>query len=245
MSKVIINDDSNKVRVHSIFDVQRLYPIFDVQHRSKIINNNAYVVNTVLRAVAREEYSIDLDESKIKQKVNTGTLVRLYDRQGNDLSLKYTFDGITTNKAVIGSSRPQHGDKFSKVEGRKYALANAISSMKLQSNDPNFIELLRLKQFLSTYELVNGVTPVSYQFMDFWLAFIDYTNLSFDPTDSKYEDQYSVITNNWQVAINNLFGTDEDSEEFVDSILGLNEMGVSLIELYPIVKSMITSIGLY
>jgi len=221
-----------------------LQPIFEVEHFSKIKNNKAYVINTVLRAVARDEYSIDLDKSKVKQKINTSTSITLYDRQGNLLTVKGSKD-IDTNIVVGGFSRPQHGDRFSKAEGRKYALSNAISTMKLQSNDPNFTELLRLKQFLSTYELVNGVTPVSYQFMDFWLAFIDYTNPSFDPTDSKYDDQYSVITNNWQTAINNLFGTEEDSEEFVDSILGLNEMDMSLVDLYPVVKAMITAIGLY
>ncbi len=233
MSKVLIKDPSKAY----------LQPIIEFEHHSKIVSNTAYATNMLYKALSRGQTTIELDKTKLTRKVNTGTICNLFDRDGQPITIldyiKYKSDrqiDLTdpdNYNVVIGESHPQHGDRFSRLEGRKYALSNAISNMKLVSIDPGFNQLLKTKQFLETYELNNGATPVSYQFMDFWYALKTNNSDSIKQTSIKLVglDDYNTWFNEWLQMI----------LEEIDSFNLSNKSGD--VERYTLIKAAIKSIN--
>lgn len=222
MSKVLIKDENTI----------QLQPIFEIEHYSKIVNDTGYIINTVNKALSRHELTIQLNKSNITKKVFTGTACHMFDRQGNSLVIKDNSD-INVNIVVGGFSSPQHGDRFSRLEGRKYALSNAISNMKLVKIDPNFDELLRTKRFLQTYELQNKSIPVSYQLMDLWLAIVSQIHPSVEYRAANY-----IGKNEFNKRVDALLGKDKQDWiiEFIINVDKL-EKRVSLVDIYSLFKS--------
>ena len=166
----------------------KLVPIYEFIHDTRIEKNVAYAHNLVSKLISKgvpegDISVITLDNKKLQHKVHKGTYCHLFDRLGHPMKIQYLTDEQVNNSSkieeyqkkyniIIGNSTPQHGDKFSRYEGRMNALKNAYSNMKLIKSDPNFDDLLAVKRFINTFELEVNCTTVSYQFMDLWLAIV-------------------------------------------------------------------------
>lgn len=237
MGKVFIKS-SNEVVVN-------LQPIFEIEHHSKIVNNTQYAINAVHKAISRGQLTIELNKSNLTKKVFIGTSCYLFDRNGNPLKVaikppkdeeskdeEFNIDDLEY-VTIVGKSNPQYGDKFSKLEGRKYALSNALSNMKLVTNDPNFDDLLRIKRFLQTYELQNKSTPVSYQLMDLWLAVVAQIHPSVEYRAANY-----IGKDEFNNKFESLLGKDKQNIviEFIINVEKL-ETRLSLVEIYSLFKS--------
>jgi hypothetical protein len=228
MAKVLITDDKSKQVQH----------ILEYRHNWKYVSNRAYAVNAVDKSISRGEYTIVLDESKLKTKQYISTEVFLYDRNGERLKKAIDFVYADSNKhfdydeeldirylIISGKSFPQHGDKFCKAEGRKYALIDALNQLKFKSNDPNYQDLLDLKLFLQHFELrAKSKHPhwdwpnnlvLSWQYIDLWNALL--TAKSF--TGSKVFDIKGTVE---QAAINLVGQANYDNlfNQFVPELLG-------------------------
>ena len=153
-----------------ISDRPRLIPIYEFQHNTVMEKNIAYAINMVNKAISRGDLTIQLDSTKLEHKVHKGTYCYMYNRLGESLSIAYNEEDLKAYKMITGHSRPQHGDKFSRYEGRMNALRYAYSNMHILKEDSNFNDLLTVKRFIGTFELEVNCTSVSYQFMDLWLA---------------------------------------------------------------------------
>lgn len=228
MGKILIKDE----------DTVYLQPIFEIEHYSKVVNNRGYVINAVDKAISKGQLTIELDKSKLTKKVFSGTSCYMFDRHGDSLTIKHKLD-TNVNIVVGGFSCPQYGDKFSRLEGRKYALSNAISNMKLVTSDPNFDDLLTIKRFLQTYELTTKSTPVSYQLMDLWLAVVAQIHPSVEYRDANYIDK-----DEFNNRVDRLLGKD-DNENIIEFIMNLDSLDLSLVDIYSLFKGMMFEFGVY
>ena len=184
MTEVLITNDKSK----------QVQPILEYRHNYKYVPNRAYAVNVVDKAISRGQFTIVLDESKLKQKKYTSTEVFLFDREGNPLKIETDYIYSNNNKQfdllpngkktyiIQGQSWPQHGDKFNKAEGRKYALVDAVSQLNITSDDINYQDLLDLKLFLQHFEIrAKDKYPhwkwpnnliLTWQYIDLWNALL-------------------------------------------------------------------------
>jgi hypothetical protein len=131
MAQVLMTNNKSK----------QVQPVLQYKHNWKYVANRAYAINAVNKAISRGQYTIVLDESKLKTKQYTSTEVFLYGRDGQPLKVETDniygknnkqFDFLPNGKktyTIEGKSWPQHGDKFSRAEGRKQALIDAVSTL--------------------------------------------------------------------------------------------------------------------
>jgi hypothetical protein len=184
MTEVLITNDKSK----------QVQPVLEYRHNYKYVSNRAYAVNAVDKAISKGQFTIVLDESKLKQKKYTSTEVFLFDREGNPLKIETNYTYGNNNKrfelvpegkntyVITGVSWPQYGDKFNRNEGRKFALIDAINQLNISSSDPNYTDLLDLKLFLQHFEIrakdkyphwkwVNNV--ISWQYIDLWNSLLN------------------------------------------------------------------------
>ena len=184
MAKVLISNNKSK----------QVQSILEYRHNFKYVSNRAYAINAVDKAISKGQHTIVLDPSKLKQKKYISTEVFLYDRQGEPLTIETDhiygknnnrFDLLPNGKKtyiIQGQSWPQHGDKFNKADGRKYALVDAVSQLNITSDDSNYKDLIDLKLFLQHFELrAKDKYPhwkwpnnliLSWQYIDLWNALL-------------------------------------------------------------------------
>ena len=193
MAKVLISNNKSK----------QVQSILEYRHNFKYVSNRAYAINAVDKAISKGQHTIVLDPSKLKQKKYISTEVFLYDRQGEPLTIETDyiygknnkrFDLLPNGKKtyiIQGQSWPQHGDKFNKAGGRKYALVDAVSQLNITSDDSNYKDLIDLKLFLQHFELrAKDKYPhwkwpnnliLSWQYIDLWNALLQAKRFPIDP----------------------------------------------------------------
>ena len=214
MTQVLMTDDKSK----------QVQLVLEYKHNYKYVPNRAYAVNTVDKAISRGQFTIVLDESKLKQKKYISTEVFLFDREGNPLKIETDYTYGNNNKrfelppegkntyVITGISWPQYGDKFNRSEGRKFALINAINQLNISSSDTNYTDLLTLKLFLQHFEIrakdryphwkwVNNV--ISWQYIDLWNSLL--TAKSFSNNSSISLVEQAAINLVGQTNYDNLF----------------------------------------
>ena len=214
MTQVLITNDRSK----------QVQPVLEYRHNYKYVPNRAYAVNAVDKAISRGQFTIVLDESKLKQKKYISTEVFLFDREGNPLKIETDYTHSNNNKrfelvpeskntyVITGVSWPQYGDKFNRNEGRKFALMDAINQLNISSSDPNYTDLLHLKLFLQHFEIrakdryphwkwVNNV--ISWQYIDLWNSLL--TAKSFSNYNSISLVEQAAINLVGQANYDNLF----------------------------------------
>jgi hypothetical protein len=222
MTEVLITNDKSK----------QVQPILEYRHNYKYVPNRAYAVNAVDKAISRGQFTIVLDESKLKQKKYISTEVFLFDREGKPLKIETDYIYGNNNKrfeliseskntyVITGVSWPQYGDKFNRNEGRKFALIDAINQLNIGSSDPNYKDLLDLKLFLQHFEIrakdryphwkwVNNV--ISWQYIDLWNSLL--TAKSFGDSTSELLVEQAAINLVGQANYDNLFN------QFVSELL--------------------------
>lgn len=158
-------------------------PMVEFEHHWLLKENTSYINKTVKEQRLKGLSTIILDPNKLKMKVYTGTTCRLFDRNGDPLTIRvagpteYLSYGLTgyviEPKIVTGHSKPHFEDRFNKYDGRKFALLNALNKLIFTKKDRNFEDLLFHKKFLKTYELRDNIDSVSWEFADLWQALVD------------------------------------------------------------------------
>lgn len=212
MTQVLITDDKSK----------QVQSVFEFRHNWKYVSNRAYAINAVEKAINKNQLTIVLDPSKLKQKKYISTEVFLFDRHGEQLKVEVDKD-YNFSMVVSGQSWPQHGDRFCFAEGRKYALIDAIKQLKFTSNDPNYKDLLSLKLFLQQFEIKAKEkyfywkwpnVLITWQYIDLWNALLTAKSFSGSKVfDIKGTVEKAAIELVGQVNYDNLFA--EYVKEFI------------------------------